>query len=157
MNEFSIGTFFPNKYLLELQDDWSLSNICQKVYDQFGRPLISASLRGTFRTQSNIRCEAFIKNRRTLGTDDLTIFKCFIVIFSLKKKTIQFPLSLNLYFQQKRVAKLSICHLPTKRSVWVFDVTNRTNDFYNFQSYHQAVMYLFNSLAKRCTLFWKYS
>ena len=29
------------------------------------------------------------------------IFKCFRVIFSLKKKTIQFPLSFNLYFQQK--------------------------------------------------------
>ena len=83
------------------------------------------------------------------------IFKCFRVIFSLKKKTIQFPLSFNLYFQLKRAPKLSICHLPTKRSVWVFDVTNRTNGFSNFQSYYQVVMYLFNSLAKSCTLFWK--
>ena len=30
--------------------------------------------------------------------DDLTIFKCFRVIFSLKKKNIKFPLSFNLYF-----------------------------------------------------------
>ena len=87
----------------------------------------------------------------------MTIFKCFRVIFSFKKKTIQFPLSFNLYFQQKRTPKLSICHLPTKRSVWVFDITNRTKSFSNFQSYHQVVMYLLSSLAKSCTLFWKYS
>ena len=31
--------------------------------------------------------------RPTLGLDDLTIFKCFRVIFFLKNKTIQFPLS----------------------------------------------------------------
>ena len=55
--------------------------------------------------------------RWSLGSDDLIIFKCFRVIFNLKKKTIQFPLSLNLYLQQKRAPKLSICHLPTKRSV----------------------------------------
>ena len=95
--------------------------------------------------------------RRTLGSDDLIIFKRFRVYFSLKKKIIQFPLSFNLYFQQKRAPKLSICHLPTKRSVWVFDVTNRTNGFSNFQGYHEVVMYLFNSLAKSWTLFWKYS
>ena len=97
------------------------------------------------------------RKRRTLSSNDLIIFKCFRVIFSLKKKTIKFPLSFNLYFQQKRAQKLSICHLPTKRSVWVFDVTNRRNGFSNFQSHHQVVMYLFNSLAKSCTLFWKYS
>ena len=76
---------------------------------------------------------------------------------NLKKKTIQFLLSFNLYFQQKIAAKLSICHLRTKRSVWVFDVTNRANGFSNFQSYLKVVMYLFNSLVKSCTLFWKYS
>ena len=48
---------------------------------------------------------------------DLTIFKFFGVIFSLKKKTNQFPLSFDLYFPQKRAPKLSICHLPTKRYV----------------------------------------
>ena len=71
-----------------------------------------------------------------VASDDLTFFKCFRVIFSLKKKTIQFSLSFNHYFQQKRVPKLSICHLLTKSSVWVFDVTNRRNGFYNFQSHH---------------------
>ena len=71
---------------------------------------------------------------------------------TLKKKTIQFPLSFNLYFQQKRAPKLPICHLPTKRSVWGFDVTNSTNGFSSFQSYHEVVMYLFSSLAKSCTL-----
>ena len=96
--------------------------------------------------------------RRTLDWDDLIMFKCFRVNFSLKKKTTQFLLSLNLYFRQKRALKLSICHLPTKRSLWVFDVTSRTNSFCNFQSYHEVVMNLFfNSLAKSCTLFWKYS
>ena len=54
---------------------------------------------------------------RTLGSDDLIIFKCFRVIFSLKRKTIQYLLSFNLYFLQKRAPKLSICLLPTKRSV----------------------------------------
>ena len=91
--------------------------------------------------------------RRTLGSDDLTIFKYFRVIFCLKKKANQFPLLFNLYFQQKRFPKLSVCHLPTKRSVSVFDVTNRRNGFSSFQSYHQVVKYLFNSLAKSCTLF----
>ena len=95
--------------------------------------------------------------RRTLGSDDLIIFKCFRVYFLLKKKTIQFPLSFSLYLLQKRALKLSICQLPTKRSAWVFDITNRTNVFSSFQSYYKVVMYLFNSLAKSCTLFWKYS
>ena len=60
-------------------------------------------------------------------------FKCFRVIFSLKKKTIQFPLLLSLYFQQKKAPKLSICHLLTKRSARVFDFANRTNGFSNFK------------------------
>ena len=85
------------------------------------------------------------------------IFKCFRVTFSLKKKIIQFPLSFSLYFQQKRAPKLSSGHLPTKRSSWAFDVTNRTNGFSSFQTYHEVIMYLFSSLAKSCTLFWKYS
>ena len=68
--------------------------------------------------------------------NNLTVFNCFRVIFSLKKQTIQFSFSFNLYFQQKRAPKLSICHLLTKSSVWVFDVTNRQNGFYNFQHYH---------------------
>ena len=88
-----------------------------------------------------------------VGSDDQTIFKCFRVIFSLKKKTIQYSLSFNLYFQQKRAPKLSICHLPTKLSVWVFDVTNRANGFSNFQSYPGVVMYLFNSLTKTVRYF----
>ena len=84
-------------------------------------------------------------------------FKCFRIYFSLKKRTIQIKLSFNLYFQQKGVSKLSIYHLPTKRSVWVFDATNRANGFSNFQNYHEVVTYIFNSLAESCTLFWKYS
>ena len=98
-----------------------------------------------------------VHEKRTLDWSDLIIFKCFRVTFSLKRKIIQFPLSFNLHFQQKRVPKLSICHLVMKRSVWVFDVINRANGFSSFQSYHEVVMNLFNSLAKSCTLIWKYS
>ena len=55
---------------------------------------------------------------QTFSSDDLTIFKCFKVIFSLKNKTIQFPLSFNLYLKKKKTApKLPICHLPAKCSV----------------------------------------
>ena len=101
--------------------------------------------------------QTFPIERQALGSDGLIIFKRFRVIFSLKTKTILFPLSFSLYFQQKRAPKLPIYHLPTKRSVWLFDVTNRTNGFFSFQSYHKVVMHLFNSLAKSCTVFWKYS
>ena len=45
-------------------------------------------------------------SRPTLGWDDLIIFKCFGVIFSIKKKSIQFSLSFNLYFQQKNSTKV---------------------------------------------------
>ena len=48
--------------------------------------------------------------RRTLGSDDLTIFKCFIVNFSLKRKTIQFLLSLNFVFNTKKSPK--VVNLP---------------------------------------------
>ena len=70
-----------------------------------------------------------LKDGLSLGSDDLIIFKCFSVIFSLKKKTIQFTYLFGLYFSQQRAPKLSTCHLLTKRSVWVFDVKNRTNGF----------------------------
>ena len=43
-----------------------------------------------------------------------------------------FSFLFNLYFQQKRAPKLSICHFLIKRSVWVFGVTNRRNGFYDF-------------------------
>ena len=98
-----------------------------------------------------------VHEKLTLDWSDLIIFKCFRVTFSLKRKIIQFPLSFNLHFLQKRAPKLSICHLLTKRSVWVFGVINRANGFSSFQSYHEVVMNLFNSLAKSCTLIWKYS
>ena len=85
-----------------------------------------------------VYCCMFLK----ADSHDLIIFKFFRVIFFLKKKTIEFPLSFNLYFQQKRVPKFSICHLQPKRSVGVFDVTNRTNSFSIFQSYHEVVISL---------------
>ena len=47
-------------------------------------------------------------------------------------------LSFNLYFQQKRTPKLP---LTDETLCLSFDVTNRTNVFSNFQSYHEVVMY----------------
>ena len=70
-------------------------------------------------------------------------------ILSLKRKLSAFIQSL---FSTKKSPK--VVNLPlTKRSVWVFDVTNRTNGIFNFQRYHQVVMYLFDSLIKSCTLY----
>ena len=83
-------------------------------------------------------------------------FLMFWSYFLLKKENYPISAFVQSLFSTKKAPKLSICHLPTKRSVWVFDVTNRRNGFSNFQSYHQVVMYLFNSLAKSCTLFWKF-
>ena len=42
---------------------------------------------------------------------------------------------------------LSLSFWPHKEDKWLFQ----------FSSYHPVVMYLINSLAKSCTLFWKYS
>ena len=90
----------------------------------------------------------------TLGSDDLTFFKCFRVMFSLKKKTIQFPLSFNLYFQQKEPQS---CQFATyKRNALFGLLTSQTGQMafpMVFQRYHEVVMYLFSSLAKGCTLF----
>ena len=98
-----------------------------------------------------------LKKQSFFNCFQFLIFKCFRIICSLKKNSIRFLLSFNLYFQQKRPQKLSTCHLPTKCSAWVFVVTNRRNDFSNFQSYHEVLKYVFHSLAKSCSLFWKYS
>ena len=104
-------------------------------------------------------CKIHWLKGRLLGPrqDDLTIFKCFRVIFFLKKKTIKFPLSFNLYFQQKRAPNLSICHLQRNTLLGFLTPTNRRNGFANFQSCHQVITYLFISLTKSCTLFWKHS
>ena len=99
-------------------------------------------------------CKIHWLKGRLLGPrqDDLTIFKCFRVIFFLKKKTIKFPLSFNLYFQQKRAPNLSICHLQRNTLLGFLTPTNRRNGFANFQSCHQVVTYLFISLTKS----WRY-
>ena len=48
-----------------------------------------------------------------------------------------FPAFLSNWAGPKRSPKVVwICHLLMKNTVWVFDVTNRQNDFYNFQCYH---------------------
>ena len=52
------------------------------------------------------------------------IFKRFKVIFSLKKKTIDFPLSVNLYFQLKRAQS---CQFATYRRNDLFEfLTSQT-------------------------------
>ena len=63
----------------------------------------------------------------------------------------------SIFIFNEKGPNLLICHFQTKHSVWVFDVTNRTNGFSSFQSYQEVLMYLFQWLAKSCTLFWKYS
>ena len=68
-----------------------------------------------------------------------------------------FRFCLIFIFNKKEPQSLSICHLLRKGSVWVFNVTNRRTGFCSFQSFHKLVIYLFNSLAKSFTLFWKYS
>ena len=42
----------------------------------------------------------------TVGLDDLAVFKCIRVIFSLEKQTVQFPFSFNHSFHQKGASKL---------------------------------------------------
>ena len=85
--------------------------------------------------------------RRTLGSDDLIIFKCFRVIFPLKKKTIQCPLLFNLYFQHTKKTPKVVSLPLTQESLCLSFWQNRTNGFSNFQSYHEIVTYLFNSLT----------
>ena len=94
--------------------------------------------------------------RRTLGSDDLTIFKCFRVIFSLKKKTIQFPLSFNLYFQQKSP---KVVNLPLTDETLCLNFWRHKQDKWllQFLKLSWGSYVLFNSLAKSCTLFWKCS
>ena len=150
--------FYKSKvcmYLFKTKTPWNVI-YCQFFFLKVFENRTSKLLR--FLWNSHLRCSiknVLLKADSRLGWPNN--FECFRVDFSLKRKTIQFSLWFNLYFQQKRAPRLSICHLPTKRSVWVFDVTNRTNGFSNFQSYHEVVMYLFNSLAKSCTLYWKLS
>ena len=71
----------------------------------------------------NIHCIAVLIHYKTIN--DLIIFKCFRLIFSLKKRTRQFPLSLNLYFQQKRAPKS--CQFVTYRRNALFEfLTSQT-------------------------------
>ena len=53
-----------------------------------------------------------------------------MVIFLLKKQTIQFSFSYSFYCQQKRASKVSIFHWLMKGLVWIYDVTNRLKDFF---------------------------
>ena len=85
------------------------------------------------------------------------IFKCFRVIFSLKKKNSPISAFVQSLFSTKRSPNVVNLPLTEVTPFWVFDVRNRANGFSNFQNYHNVVMYLFKSLAKSCTLFWIYS
>ena len=86
----------------------------QKCYPQSSKKL------GVFTITKSLFKDAL------LGSDDLTIFQCFRVIFSLKKKTIQFPLLFNLYFQQK---KPQSCQFATYRRNALFEfLTSQTGE-----------------------------
>ena len=68
--------------------------------------------------QYKIKFENCVKDKNNFFakgglSDDLIIFKFFRVYFSLKKKTLQFPLSFNLYFQKKK--EPHSCHFATYR------------------------------------------
>ena len=52
-------------------------------------------------------------------------------------------------FSTEKSAKVVNLPITDKSSVLVFDVTNKTNGFPNFESCHEVVIYLFNSLALR--------
>ena len=84
------------------------------------------------------------------------IFKCFRVIFSLKKKIIQFPLSFILYLQKKEPQS---CQFATYRRNALFEFLTSQTGQMAFLIFKVIIrfMYLFSSLAKSCTLFWKYS
>ena len=108
-------------------------------------------LRQPFADVLQRRCSEKFRNtlnwRRTLGLDDLIIFKCFRVDFSLKKKAIQFLLSFNLYFKKEgsKVVNLPLTNETLYLSFW-HDKQDKW--LFQFKSYHEVVMYLFNSLAK---------
>ena len=80
------------------------ANIFMREIEEKYYPLIQNKSRSYLCFIDNIfmvwtKSENELKGRWTLGSDDLTAFKCFRGIFFLKKQTIQFSFSLNLYFQ----------------------------------------------------------
>ena len=89
--------------------------------------------------------------------DDLTIFKRFRVIFSLKKKNYPISAFVQFLFSTKKSPKVVNLPLNDETLCLTFWCHKQDKWLFNFQSYHQIVMYLYNSLAKSCTLFWKYS
>ena len=95
----------------------SFQDMCFPV--KFGKFLRRTSANDCFCSgkfgYSFIKNDIFIfKNPIILKADSrigwLIILKYFRVIFSLKKKTIQLPLSFNFYFQQKKSSK--VVNLP---------------------------------------------
>ena len=81
----------------------------------------------------------------TLGSDDLIIFKCFRVYFSLKRKLSNFCFRSTFIFNKKEPQS---CQFATYRQNALFEFFMPQTGFSNSQSYHEVVMYLFNSLAK---------
>ena len=60
-----------------------------------------------------------------MGSDYLTIFKCFRVIFSLKKRIIQFPLSIFFYNKKEPQS----CQFATYRRNALFEfLTSQTGE-----------------------------
>ena len=67
-----------------------------------------------------------------LSCQNLAFFKCSRAMFSFKT---EFSLLFNLYFQQKRASKLSVCYYFMNSSVWIFEVTDWCNDIFNFSAF----------------------
>ena len=74
-------------------------------------------------------------------SDDLTIFKCFRVIFSIKKKTIQFSLLFNLYLQQKGAPKLSVWHLLKTHLLWHMAGNDSKKEKHEIEKHNLATTY----------------
>ena len=98
----------------------------------------------TFFKPSSIFVSFFSK---TLGFDDITIFKCFIVIFSLKKENYPIFAFVKSLFSTKKSSK--VVNLPLTDETLCLSFWRHKQEKWLLQ--------FSNSLAKSYTLFWKHS
>ena len=92
----------------------------------------------------------------TLGSDDLIIFKCFSVVLSLKKRKLSNFRFRSIFIFNKKEAQSCLFATYRRNALFVF-LTSETGEI-AFPIFKVIMkMHLFNSLAKSCTIFWKYS
>ena len=109
-------------------------------------------------SKSLLKCglSAWMTWLSTLGSNDLIIFKCFSVILSLKKRKLSNFRFRSIFIFNKKVAQS--CPFATyRRNALFVSLTSQTGEI-AFPIFKVIMkMHLFNSLAKSCTIFWKYS